>query len=121
MGPFSGRTASVSKWYGTIGLAVAVAAGVAWSVEAQQPAGAIYSSAGRNDLITYCTPVEGKPTALTVIDPTTRRIAVYHVNRESGEIQLKSVRNITGDLGLEYFNSGSPLPDEISKMQKRVQ
>jgi len=56
-----------------------------------------------------------------VIDPGTRRIAVYHVNRESGEIQLKSVRNIAWDLGMEYFNSGSPLPDEISKMQKRVQ
>jgi len=40
---------------------------------------------------------------------------------DSGEIQLKSVRNVTGDLGLDYWNSGSPLPQEITKMQERQQ
>jgi hypothetical protein len=112
---------NVSKWIGSFGLAAVVAAGVAWSVQAQQPAGAVYSSGGRNELITYCTPAEGKPTSLLVIDPAARRVAVYHINRESGEIQLKSVRNIAGDLSLDNWNTGGLSPDEISKMQKRVQ
>jgi hypothetical protein len=102
-------------------LAIVAAVG-AWSAQAQQPAPSAYSlTGGRNDLITYCVPAEGRPTALTVIDPASRRIAVYYLKPESGEIQLKSVRNIAGDLSLEYFNSGSPTPDEISKMQRRSQ
>lgn len=95
-----------------------------WSANAQQtaPSAPAYASGGgRSELITYFLPVDGRPSTLTVIDPASRRIAVYHVNRENGEIQLKSVRNIAGDLGLEYFNSGSPLPQEILKMQQRQQ
>jgi hypothetical protein len=48
-------------------------------------------------------------------------VAVYHLNRETGEIQLKSVRNIAWDLGMEYFNSGSPLPEEIRRGLERQQ
>jgi hypothetical protein len=115
----------VLKSYRIIGLAAVLAfVACGWSADAQQsPSSATYASAtGQNDLITYCIPGEGgKPSALTVIDPAVRRIAVYHINRENGEIQLKSVRNITGDLGLDYWNSGSPLPQEITKMQQRQQ
>jgi hypothetical protein len=114
----------VSKSYWSIGLAgLLVVGALGWSAEAQQAApGAAYSSAaGRGDLITHCVAAEGKPTALTVIDPAARRIAVYHVNRDTGEIQLKSVRNIAWDLGMEYFNSGSPLPEEIRKGLERQQ
>ena len=34
---------------------------------------------------------------------------------------LKSARDITGDLGLEYWNTGSPLPQEIKKGLERQQ
>jgi hypothetical protein len=118
------KDVSVLKSYRIVGLAAVLAIGVVgWSAGAQQPsASATYASAtGHNDLITYFLPAEGQPSALTVIDPVARRIAVYYINRENGEIQLKSVRNIAGDLGLDYWNSGSPLPQEIIKMQQRQQ
>jgi hypothetical protein len=113
------------KSFGTLALAVAaVVAAVSWPADAQHVApGATYASGtGRNDLITYCLPGEaGKPTSVLVLDPLARRLVVYHINRESGEIVLKSARNITGDLGLDYWNSGSPLPQEIMKGLERTQ
>jgi hypothetical protein len=112
----------VSNSFWSVGLAAALLVGAwAWSADADSivPSGAYASASGRGELITYCVPAEGRPTALTVIDPAVRRIAIYHVNRETGEIQLKSVRNIAWDLGMEYFNSGSPLPEEIRKGLER--
>lgn len=103
---------------------LALLAAVGWSADAQTvaPSATYASGTGRNDLITYCLPGEGeKPSALTIIDPISRHIAVYHVSRDSGEIQLKSVRNIAWDLGMEYFNSGNPLPEEIRKGLQRTQ
>jgi hypothetical protein len=112
----------VSKSIWNVGIAAGLLVGAwAWSADADSivPSATYASASGRGDLITYCVPADGKPTALTVIDPVVRRIAVYHVNRETGEIQLKSVRNIAWDLGMEYFNSGSPLPEEIRKGLER--
>ncbi len=114
----------MSKSFWSIGLAIAIAAlAMGWTADAQPPAPSASYGAGNpgGELITYFLPVEGQPTTLTVIDPAARRIAVYHVNRESGEIQLKSVRNIAWDLGMEYFNTGSPLPEEIRKGMERTQ
>ena len=113
----------MSKSFWSIALVTVLAvAAVGWSADAQSPLpGAGYGGAGGGELITYFLPDEGKPTTLTVIDSQQRRVAVYHVNRETGEIQLKSVRNITWDLGMEYFNSGSPLPEEIRKGMERTQ
>jgi hypothetical protein len=50
---------------------------------------------------------------VTVIDPRTRVMAVYHVDRASGALALKSVRNVHWDLQIEDFNSTSPTPREI--------
>jgi hypothetical protein len=114
----------MSKSFWSIALVAASAAlALGWTADAQQPVpGASYAStAGQGDLITYFLPAEGKPTTLTIIDPTQRRVAVYHVGRETGEIQLKSVRNIAWDLGMEYFNNGDPLPEEIRKGMERQQ
>ncbi len=116
---------AVFKPIGTVVLVTAsVVAVVSWPADAQPvaPTATYSSGTGRNDLITYCLPGEaGKPTALTIVDPIARRIAVYHVSRDSGEIQLKSVRNIAWDLGMEYFNGGNPLPEEIRKGLERTQ
>ncbi|HEX6962894.1 MAG TPA: hypothetical protein VF175_13575 [Lacipirellula sp.] len=114
---------SKSFWSTTLAACLAVAA-IAWTAVAQQPSGgATYAStSGRGELITYFLPGENnKPTTLTIIDPASRRVAVYQLNRDSGEIQLKSVRNIAWDLGMEYFNSGSPLPEEIRRGLERQQ
>jgi hypothetical protein len=113
----------VLKSYRNVGLAAVLAvAAVAWSADAQQAGiGAYPAAAGARELITYFLPVEGKATTLALVDPASRHIAVYHVSRETGEIQLKSIRDIAGDLQLDYFNCGGPLPEEIRNGLKRVQ
>lgn len=57
---------------------------------------------------------------ITIIDPTTRVMSVYHIEPKSGEIVLKAVRNVTWDLEMTVFNGTSPLPQEIrSQLQQR--
>jgi len=70
-------------------------------------------------LITHVVPSPDRPTRIIVVDPAQRRIAVYFVSSEGGKIQLKSVRNIVGDLSLQEFNSGDPSPRDIQKLQQR--
>ena len=110
------------KSYRGVGLAAVLAvAGLVWSVEAQQPP-SMANFGGAGQLITYLIPsADTKPTALTIVEPATKRIVVYHIDKTSGEIALKSARDITGDLSLEYFNTGSPLPQEIKKGLERQQ
>jgi len=50
---------------------------------------------------------------ITLIDPRQRVMCVYHIDRVSGEIALKSVRNIQWDLSMDEFNGQSPSPQEI--------
>jgi hypothetical protein len=69
-------------------------------------------------LITHVTAAEGQPQVVTVIDADERVMAVYHVDRTTGEITLKSVRNMTWDLQMLEFNSGEPLPQEIREMRR---
>ncbi len=65
------------------------------------------------ELITHVSAPDGEPKMLTVIDPRQRVIAVYHVDRTSGAIALKSVRNFTWDMQMIEFNSGEPSPQDI--------
>ncbi len=50
---------------------------------------------------------------VVVLDPQRRVLAVYHVDLDSGGIQLKAVRQIGWDLQLENFNGAKPLPREV--------
>ena len=50
---------------------------------------------------------------VTLIDPKTRVMSVYHIERSTGKITLKSVRNVHWDLLMEEFNGTSPSPGEI--------
>jgi hypothetical protein len=56
---------------------------------------------------------------ITIVDPRTRVMSVYHVDAKSGEIVLKSVRNIHWDLQMIEFNATSPLPREIRSQLNR--
>jgi hypothetical protein len=76
-------------------------------------------NSARGELIAYMTAAEGQPQVVTVIDPRQRAMAVYDVDRKSGEITLKSVRNITWDLQMPYYNSGDPLPQDIREGLQR--
>lgn len=57
---------------------------------------------------------QGQPVQqVTIIDPKTRVMAVYHVKLSDGEIDLKAVRKFDWDLQMEEFNATSPLPREV--------
>jgi hypothetical protein len=74
---------------------------------------------GSSELITHVSGTDGPVLTATVVDPKQRVMAVYHVDRASGEISLKSVRNLTWDLQMIEFNSGNPLPQDIRNGLKR--
>lgn len=68
------------------------------------------------DLITHVLPSSDNRQVMTVIDPRTQVMSVYHIHVNSGEVELKSVRSLRYDLQIEEFNGTSPLPREIRSM-----
>ena len=52
---------------------------------------------------------------ITIVDPRTRVIAVYQVDKVNGSLALRSVRNVHWDLLMEEYNTshGTPTPREI--------
>ena len=50
---------------------------------------------------------------ITVVDTEAKRIAVYHMEMFTGQLQLRGVRDIQPDLMLNQFNATLPLPSEI--------
>lgn len=99
--------------YGTLVVAVLVI--VAWGRpdRALQVQAADSTGFAHGELVTHSSVVSGDRTELTVVDPRMRVISVYHVDHQSGEIALKSVRNINWDMQMIHFQSGRPLPQEI--------
>jgi hypothetical protein len=91
------------------GLVIAATAGRT----ASQPAVDVPPHPQRGDLIAHVTAADGQPQVVTVIDSRQRVMAVYHVDRGTGQITPKSVRNFTWDLQMIEFNSGDPLPQDI--------
>ena len=74
-----------------------------------------------SNLITHVLRAESGPQAVVVVDPGQRVLAVYHVDKATGEIALRSVRNITWDLQMVEFNSGEPLPQDIRNLRGELQ
>jgi len=100
-------------------LVIVVAAGRGVSEQPYAPPMDSPARSGGNELITNVTATDGAALTVTVIDPKQRVMAVYHVDRNTGEISPKSVRNLTWDLQMIEFNSGSPLPQDIRNGLKR--
>jgi len=67
-------------------------------------------------LITMATAAGEHRQQVTVIDPDTRVLSVYHIDLNTGAVELKSVRNIHWDLQLGEFNGISPLPRDVRSM-----
>jgi hypothetical protein len=109
----------VGVLFGTL-LVIAVLAGRGSSEPSAAAQGPVTPSAPAA-LIAHVTATDGGPQAVTVIDPGQRVMAVYHVDKTTGEIALKSVRNLTWDLQLMEFNSGKPLPQDIREMRGELQ
>ncbi len=75
--------------------------------------GGLSSGHAQQGLISYVHTSETNPTVVLLIDPAQQVMSVYHIDRDSGEIQLKSVRKFAWDLGLTDYNTDKPLPEEI--------
>jgi hypothetical protein len=54
---------------------------------------------------------------ITIVDTRQRVLAVYSVDRTSGTLQLRSVRNVQWDLQIEDFNSAAPAPRDIRALK----
>jgi hypothetical protein len=95
------------------GLVIAATAGRGVSESAYGGRSDVAPLPSSGDLIAHVSTADGQPQVVTVIDPRQKVIGVYHVDRTTGEITLKSVRNFTWDLQMVEFNSGDPLPQDI--------
>ncbi|MCC7475871.1 MAG: hypothetical protein IT425_10775 [Pirellulales bacterium] len=71
------------------------------------------------DLFTHVAATDGGPLTVTVVASSERVLAVYQVDRATGKITPKSVRNITWDLQMVEYNSGEPLPQDVRNGLKR--
>ncbi len=68
------------------------------------------------EVIALSSDVDAANQQVVVIDGKARVLSVYHINRTTGEVALKSVRNFRWDMQLDEFNGTSPLPREIRAM-----
>ena len=83
----------------------------------REPMGRQVEEAG---VLALSSDVDERRVQLTIIDPQTRALVVYHVDKPSGEVSLRSVRNFHWDLQMDEFNGKNPLPREIrSLLQSR--
>jgi len=101
------------KW---IAVGVVLVFAGAWSADAQQPLADVGLGLASRQLVTHFEPQTNGPTVLTVVEPQTHVVAVYHINRDNGEVKLKSVRNFDLDLQLANYNSSGLSPEEIRTM-----
>jgi hypothetical protein len=97
------------------------AAAMGWSASAQSVYRGESLPGASSGLVTHFQAADNGPTALTLVDPQARVLAVYHIVRETGEIQLKSVRNFAGDLSLDEFNTGGLSPEDVRQGLQRTQ
>ena len=56
---------------------------------------------------------------ITVVDPESKRICVYHADLPTGTVELCSVRHIRGDLEFTEFNPTPPTPRDIEENIKK--
>jgi hypothetical protein len=109
--------------FGALGtlLVLGLIVGRGWSETPAVVGGPSVAYQPASNLITHVPPAEGGPQAIVVVDPAQRVLAVYHVDRSTGEITLRSVRNVTWDLQMVEFNSGEPMPQDIRNMRNELQ
>ena len=109
-----------SIWCGVPVLAIVLAICL-WQMEPTTARADRVASPGSSGgtIISHVVQTTENSTQVIVLDPVFKRLAVYTVNSSSGEIQLKSVRNLQADLKLQEYNSADPSPLEIHKMQER--
>lgn len=87
---------------------------------AQRPGGAPINYAeqqsGASELIALSFDAGGGRQHVTLIDPRTHMVGVYAIDPATGEIALRSVRNVHWDLQMDEFNGTTPSPREIRSL-----
>lgn len=86
-------------------------------VFAQRPVTNDFKANG--ELIVLSTAVGDNRQQITVIEPKTRVMSVYQVDGATGEIALRSVRNIHWDLQMTDFNGTDPLPLAVRSLTEQ--
>jgi len=84
-------------------------------VFAQQMA-AFPQHGSKDGLIAVPGPTGEQGQLLAVIDPRGRVMSVYHIDKATGKIGLRSVRNIHWDLQMMEFDNEGLLPREIRSL-----
>lgn len=106
----------------TAGVVLAGLLGAGWvctsSAQAQRLASAPTSEMAPG-LIALASEVDERHQQVTLIDPHARSMVVYHIDKSTGEVALRSVRNIHWDLQMDEFNGKTPLPREIRSLLER--
>jgi len=95
------------------GLAIATWSTLAGPPQAGPPRTSGLHAGASSGLIALTSSMGDHRQQLMVVDPELKVLGVYHVDGTTGEIVLKSVRNIHWDLQMMEFNGTSPTPREI--------
>ena len=104
------------------GVFVVVAGLIASAVngETQINAAAVQQPAGFSEgLIALSETVDRNYQQVTVIDPRSQTMCVYHIELSSGQIALRSVRKIQWDLRMTDFNGTKPLAREVKALSEQ--
>lgn len=56
---------------------------------------------------------------VTIIDPRSQTMCVYHIEFASGHISLRSVRKIQWDLRMTDYNGTKPLAQEVKALSEQ--
>ncbi len=108
----------IGRVFTAIGTAWLISA-LLWDGQTAEAAPLLPGGVSGTGIITHVQDVDGRPLRVIVIDPATRVMGVYDISRDTGEIQLKSVRDFSADLQMLEFNSGAPSPADIKNSIKR--
>lgn len=112
-----------NAWLGlAAGVVLSLLVGAIWlrtsDADAQRLASAPRSETAQG-LVALPSDVDERHQQVTLIDPIARTMVVYHIDKSTGEVALRSVRNIHWDLQMDEFNGKTPLPREIRSLLER--
>jgi len=105
--------------FGLVAGGVLLSTVLGWA--ASNPSGSVEGAVARlggsdHGLIALSSPADTRFQQVTVIDTERRVMSVYHIDNQTGRIDLMSVRDFSWDLKMEQFNGSDPLPREIRAM-----
>ncbi|MBL9125740.1 MAG: hypothetical protein JNG90_19020 [Planctomycetaceae bacterium] len=69
----------------------------------------------QSGMLALAAPAGDNRQLVTVIDPRTKVMTVYHIELSTGTIELKNARKIEWDLQMVEFNGTNPLPQDIRR------